>query len=179
MGELAPDQLGHPGLWMPLEGPESVVQGLRRREAHLACSWVQCASWGFSGAVLVPVQRPLVQALKYDMELTYSVTQSPVDRLTFILKANLTPAYNGTAIGYADSLVKSGLTAAQRERAMKQWLEYRAKLLLDTHPIGKWCREPHRSKLVVLDLKDAVDKNIIRLRFISASEAMLFKLTFT
>lgn len=114
------------------------------------------------------------------MQLSYDATQSPTDRFTFYLVPNLTPLFNGEAISYSASLERSDLDPQQQARMMDAWLAHRALMLLNTHEIGKWCRDPSRSHRVLINTSEVYSglERRIRLRFISGSDATLFKLTF-
>lgn len=113
------------------------------------------------------------------MDLHYDITQSSTDRLTFYLRANQTPSYNGAATAYAQSLCRATTSPRHRARAMDEWLGREAKRMLDGHPIGEWLADdPERARRICINLSAVPSHNIIRLRFISASDAMLFRLVF-
>lgn len=139
------------------------------------CSQVLLPCTGFYGAVSCGVN--------IRMELAYEITQSTTDRLTFYLVPNLRPTYNGEAMAYASSLEGSGLSREQSQRLVRAWLEHKALMVLNTHAIGKWCRDPQRCQRVLVatgeDARRSKSMNgAVRIRFISAADATLFKLTF-
>lgn len=111
------------------------------------------------------------------MELHYAVSQSDTDRLTFYLRPNLAPVYDGSADRYADALCRTEADAAKRVRRMDEWLAAEAHRMLDGHAIGQWCADKDRRHRIILNTSAVPYSNIIRLRFLSAADAALFKLT--
>lgn len=113
------------------------------------------------------------------MELRYAVEQSSTDRLTFYLRPNLAPVYDGHADAYAASLCHAFSNPSVRVRKMDEWLETEAQRMLNGHAIGIWCEQDDRKSRILINLSSVPSTNVIRLRFISAADAALFKLTFS
>lgn len=112
------------------------------------------------------------------MELQYTIDQSADDRLTFYLRSNVTPYIQDAWSVSALLMEDHTLTREQRIARLDDWLENKAAMMLHSHDIGRWLAHEDRRYDALIYYGDVIALNRIRVRFISAADAALFKLTF-
>ena len=114
---------------------------------------------------------------KYAMqEVTYKITQDPKSPLVFYLTANVMTLYQGADL-YAQDLIRSRhINSDDRIRLMMDWFGHKARLVLNTHEIGRWLRAC--GDRVIYKGDRVQTDNKITLVFLDPDDAMLFKMTF-